>query len=284
MITLENVCYSYRRGKVDALHGVSCHVGSGIHLLMGENGAGKTTMLHIMAGLRYPVSGQCCIDGSQLRLRRPSDICRVQMFSGDMKLPAESIAEMERIHAPFFPNFDAAMLRRNLDAFGIGAGERLRAMSYGTYVKAAIAYMFALRCDVLLLDEPANGLDPLARKLMRRMLVECVGPEQTVVVSTNSITDFELVYDNVMVLSHGRLLLHESVAAIAARLAFVTSSHPLPEALYSELGAGLWRSIVPNVAGEESQPDMALLYEALAGDTRREILNILTKNTYENNR
>lgn len=275
MLTLSDINYSYPRGK-EALHAVTATIGSGFHLLIGENGSGKTTLLHLMAGLRYPTAGTCELDGIPMRLRRPEELCRIQYLGDDMIFPADTIKAMADTHARFFPCFDSGMLAHNLEAFGIKAGERLRNMSLGNRRKAHLAYMLALKCDILLLDEPTNGLDITSKNTFSRMLVECVSPEQSVIVSTHTPADLESLYDNVMVLNHGELLLNMNVDEICSHIAFVSNSTLAQDALYSEPRFGLYRCIIPNPDNSiESQLDFGLLYTALSGSSRQAILNCL---------
>ncbi len=278
MLTLTNVSYSYN-SRSEALHDVSCSVGPGLHLLAGENGAGKTTLLHLMGGLRYPTSGKCVLDGGyEMRLRRPSSLSRVQYFSSQPQytFPAPTLGKMASRHACFFPSFDFGMLRSNAETFGIGMDDPFRFMSAGTFAKAALAYMLALRCDILLLDEPTIWLDPMARRLFRKMLMESVSSEQAVVISTHDFSEAEAIFDSITVLHHGHILLDADIADIASRLKFITSSSRYPNAVYSEICMGTVRSIVPNIDGDmDSQPDFMLLYSALLSDSRTSLLNLL---------
>ena len=258
MVTLNNVSYTYNRHS-DALHNITCSIGSGISLLAGENGAGKTTLLHIIGGLLYPTQGTCDINGNPISKRLPT------------------IASMVRMHAPFFPNFNREMLERNLAAFGIAINERLSGMSLGTSVKARLAYMLSLGCEVLLLDEPTLGLDITSRQRFNRMLVESLSPEQTVVISTHSVAESEALYDSVMILSKGEMIVSEPVAAIADRLAFVSSPQQPDGVLYCEQFMGGFRSIMAADRCEaESQPDLTLLYNALMSSSRPQIVKHLT--------
>lgn len=275
MITLRDVSCSYPK-KTDALTGITCEVHPGIHLLMGANGMGKTTLLHLMAGLRYPTSGVCMLDGEELRLRRPSQLCRVQYFSPDMDFPERSVEKMVSRHAPFFPRFDAEMLSRNLAAFGIDSRRKFNSLSYGNAIKARLAYMLALRCEVLLLDEPIVGLDFDGRGQFGRLLMECVDEDQTVIVSTHSLSEFEPLYDSVMCLRDGHLLLQASFGKISRRVMSVVTATPPADAIYSEMRMGRCHSIVP--AGEndmESAPDCTLLYNALSSPSANELLRVI---------
>lgn len=275
MIKLQNLSYGYNR-KVKTLQDITAEIGSGIHLLVGENGAGKTTLLHFMVGLRYPRSGSCELDGTPMRQRHPSEMCRVQFFGDGMEFPASTIKEMVKVHSTFFPRFDHEMLKRNLHAFGINENDKFSGMSLGTRRKAHLSYMLALRCDALLLDEPTNGLDINSKQTFSRMLVECVSPEQTVIVSTHTPADLESLYDSIIVLSHGKLLLNMNIDEITSHIAFVTQNTTDADILYSEPSFGLQRCIIANTDKSiESQLDFELLYNALHGNSIQAILNCL---------
>lgn len=77
MIELKNLSYYYGKSTVAALDNVSARIGSGVHLMLGENGAGKTTMLKCVAGLLLPTGGECLVDGVSVTRRLPSELARV---------------------------------------------------------------------------------------------------------------------------------------------------------------------------------------------------------------
>ena len=129
-ILLDKVIYKYPKRVIPALNVPHEEIGAGIHLLLGENGAGKA----------------------------------------DMRLPGRNVAEMVRIHSGFFPNFSLDMLARNLEDFAIDEEKKFKDMSLGTRQKAVIAYFLSLGTDYLLLDEPANGLDIESKETLARMI------------------------------------------------------------------------------------------------------------------
>ncbi len=263
-IRIVNLSYSYRKGSCDALSGVSAALGPGIHLLLGENGAGKTTLLHIIAGLRFPTVGKCLIDGGPTRHRLPSVLSHIGFFAPDTGFPAETIAEMVRIHAQFYPRFSVELLDSNLNRLGLDATTRLKSMSMGQRQKAGIAYIMSLGTDILLLDEPATGLDIESKQELQRMFAEIIQPHQTVIVSTHNISDLERLYDSVTVLNHGHLMVSLPVDEILQRVAFVTSSSIPEGSLYSESTLGGYRSVVAaNEATGDSDVDFRLLYTAM---------------------
>lgn len=275
MLELDNVTYTYPGAPRPALEGVTARLGTGVHLLLGENGAGKTTLLHAMAGLRRPQGGACRIDGVDTALRLPSVASRVFLAGDETEIPARTINEFARQHACFYPSFDPEMLRQNMADFGLDPDAPLSGMSLGTRRKATMAYALALQTDVLLLDEPANGLDINSRKTLRKMMARTLRDDATVVVSTHVVDDLRELYDSVSVLRGSRLLLSAPTSRVMERLDFLTSPVPVPGALYGEPDLGHVRVIAPHQAGRDTEVDFALLYSALLSPSSENIIKAL---------
>lgn len=279
MITLDNLSYRYGKNLV-ALDGISVTIPTGIHLLLGENGSGKTTLLHVIAGLRLAVpSDSCLIDGMPTASRSLPVSSETFIYTDSMTFPYKTIAEMERYHAPFYPAFNAEQLHRNLAAFGMTGREPIDRFSLGNRKKAQLAYILALRPKVLLLDEPANGLDISARDTFIRMLAENVSEEQTVIVSTHVVFDFQNIVDGVIVLNHGRLVLSMPVWEITDRIAFVSDSMPPANALFMQQYLGRFNAIVPNDGSVQSDIDYVVFYNALQSANRDSVLSSLLSDT-----
>ncbi len=169
------------------------------------------------------------------------------------------------------------MLAENLGAFGLSGKERLKSLSLGMRRKSYIAYALALRPDLLLLDEPANGLDIDSKKELRRMVSRCIGDGQTMVISTHTVADLEVLYDSVVILHRGEVVLSASVADISAKLSFVTSSVPVPDAVFMESEGAMFRAIIRADQPYASAIDFELLYSAVVGGQSNEIIEILEK-------
>lgn len=260
-IELQDVTLRYGRRDPAALDKISAALGPGMHLLLGENGAGKTSLLHLIDGLRFPTSGKCLIDGGPTSLRLPSVLSKIFYLSAGMDFPARSIEELVRIHAQYYPTFSPEMLDRNLADFNIDASMKFSGMSTGMRQKAAVAYALALRTPILLLDEPATALDISSIRTLQRMMARCIEPEQTVIVATHHFADLERLYDSLLVLRNGHLLLAMPTDLIAERLAFVAGQ--TDSALYSMPALGSRRSIIANHGEAQTDIDYELLYLAL---------------------
>lgn len=276
MIELRNLTYNYRR-DCTALDDVTANIGPGIHLLLGENGAGKTTLLRLMAGLLFPTSGRCIVDDSDISRRLPSGMKNVFFLSDNMEITTKTIREFALLHSRFYPTFSQEKFDENLFEFGLKGNENYNQLSLGMRHKSLLAYVIALGVDVLLLDEPANGLDITSKKALRHALARCIDPEQTVIVSTHTVSDLRELYDSLIILSKSKLLLSAPTWEIAERISCVSGPVPPEDSIYIEQGAGLFHSIQINDTGEPADLNYALLYSALMSPVSDRILEILRR-------
>lgn len=274
MLTFSNLSYSYN-GNRTVLEDIDASIAPGICLLLGENGAGKTTLLGLASGTLRPVRGYVDLDGGDPAERRPSVMSDIFYLSDDWQSPFRDIYTTARLHGAFYKNFDIDMLTANLEAFGLTGHEKLKRLSLGMRKKTYIAYALSLRPRLLLFDEPANGLDIESKKELRRMVSRCVGEDQTLVISTHTIADLEVLYDSIMLIHRGRLLLSASTADISEKLSFVSSAMPVPEALYMEPEGGMFHAIVRAEEPDDSAIDFVLLYSAIVSGKSPEIIELL---------
>ncbi len=277
MITLDNLSYSYPNGTI-ALQNVRAEIPAGIHLLLGENGAGKTTLLHTIAGLRMATPMQSChIDGVPTAKREPSVLSRTFILTDDIVFPYRTIEMMVKSHAMFYPSFDAEMLKANLECFGMTGREPIDSFSLGNRKKAQLAYALSLNVDILLLDEPANGLDITSRHILLQMMARCVSEEQTVIISTHTVWDFQNLFSNLMVLNKGQLITSQPLWDIASRISFVSDTVPVVGAIYMEQSFGRFNAIIPNDGTKQTDIDFVMLYNALQSPMSQELLTIINE-------
>lgn len=275
-IKLKDLSYRYSAKGPLALRGVTATISPGVHLLLGENGAGKTTLLHIIAGLLTPTEGKCLIDGAESAFRLPSILSKTFICGVNIDFPMRSIAEMVKVHAPFYPNFSDEVLESNLAAFGIEKDTLLSDLSTGNAQKAKIAYALALRTPILLLDEPTNGVDIESKKQLQRMIAECVTEEQTVIISTHSVSDLENFYDGVIDISDGQLQYALSLNEILDRVDFVVADSMPENAIYGESRIGRAHFVRAKESMEWTDIDFELLYMATR-KANEQLLNALKK-------
>lgn len=277
MIEIDNVCFRYSRDSRPALAGVRASVAPGIHLLAGENGAGKTTLLHIIAGLLRPSSGSLEVYGHPADTSDPAMLGHVFLLDDSIYFPGRTIRDFASMHSRFYPRFSQEAFEMNLEAFGLRGDEAEKRMSMGTRKKARLAYATALGVDVLLLDEPTNGLDIEGREALKRILVCNCRPDQTIIVSTHSVPELELIFDGAMILRGSKMLFSGPEEAVTKHLSFVASRIPEPGALYfeSQLGRVLNVLHADPDTNDSARPDWRLLYSALHSSRADEIASIL---------
>lgn len=274
MITLDNISYRYPSGT-DAVTNMTASIPQGIHLLLGENGAGKTTLLHIISGLLFPSSGSCEIDGHRPGEREPSVLSKLFFLADNFIFPQSTINAFARDHSPFYPSFSQEMFRENLADFGLTGNEPFKSLSLGNKRKSLLAYAVALRVEVLLLDEPVNGLDLNSKQIFRRILVRNISDTATVIISTHTVSDLETLFDGVIMLRRGQMLITSSVAEIQRNISFISSAVPPADAVFYLQNAGAYRSVVPADSARESDVDFVLLYFAMQSPQAQEVLKML---------
>jgi ABC-2 type transport system ATP-binding protein len=221
MITVENLTFDYPGTR--ALDSVSFRVAAGsITALVGPNGAGKTTLLRCLAALEEPVAGTIRIAGVDV-LATPRDCHRLVGYLSDFfGLYDELTARQCLLHAAAIRGIPAAGREAAaLDAAGrLGLADRLSAkagtLSRGLRQRLAIAQAIVHRPRLLLLDEPASGLDPEARARLAELFVALRDEGMTLVVSSHILAELDAYSTDMLVLREGRLLAHSPVRGVAA--------------------------------------------------------------------
>ena len=136
--------------------------------------------------------------------------------------------------------------------------------------------MLALGVDVLLLDEPTNALDIQSKEILRKIIVSSLDDNQTILVSTHTVSELENLFDGAVMLTRSHLLFAGTEEAVTRRLAFEVTRMPDPDALYSEIQIGRVLSILPAIEDEETtRVDWRLLYSSLHSPQRDIILSTL---------
>ncbi|MDC7164194.1 ABC transporter ATP-binding protein [Bacteroides uniformis] len=262
MITIENTSYGYKSNPL-IFNNISLEIGNGIYGLLGENGVGKTTLMHLICGLLFPKNGKCSIDGRNTAERQPEGLNRYFFLPEEMQMPTESIASFAARHSVFYPHFNQEEFELNLEELKIDRKQKLSSVSYGQQKKAMLAYAFALHTPYTLLDEPTNGLDITSRQALKRIISRSMDDESTLLISTHQAHDFENLLDHLIILGKGEILLNRSLDEISNRLLFARTDILPEERIYSEENLSGYFSIIPNEDGEENTPDIELLYKAV---------------------
>jgi len=177
----------------------------GIVGLMGDNGAGKTTMLKILAGVLADWTGQVDVFGQAIG---PSTKAFTSFLPGVDFLPGRyRVHDALALYADFFSDFDEPRARSLIAGFDLPLDRTLKAYSKGMREKLQIALTMARRARVYLLDEPISGVDPASRSVIMENIIANYDADALLVMSTHLIADIEPVVEHVIFLRAGRVLL-----------------------------------------------------------------------------
>ena len=207
-----------------ALEDVSLRVPTGQAVgLIGSNGAGKSTLLKILVNLLPPSSGRAEVFGADSRAMRASIFERVGYMAEGQQLPrVADVAGLLAYCRPFYRTWDDALAARLMATLDLPAATPLARASRGTRMKAALVATLAFHPEVLILDEPLEGLDPLTREQVVDGLLELVSAEgTTVLLASHDLDVLERLLDQVAMLHEARLVFQEPLDALQARYRLV---------------------------------------------------------------
>lgn len=199
-----------------ALDGVSMTVPQGaVYGLVGPNGAGKSTIIRHFTGIYRPDSGEITLDGQPV-YENPAVKGRMAAIPDDWYFfPQASIREMARLYAGTHPFFSWDRYHKLREVFPLSEKQPLRRMSKGMQKQAAFWLTMSCMPEVLVLDEPVDGLDPVMRRQVWSLLLGDVADRgTTVLVSSHNLRELEDVCDHVGIMDHGHVLLERSLAQL----------------------------------------------------------------------
>jgi ABC-2 type transport system ATP-binding protein len=185
--------------------------------LVGPNGAGKTTLLHLAVGLLAPTSGTIAVLGGD-PADGPAQLARVGFVAQDTPTYAGlTVAKHLRMGAWLNPSWDSDLAQRRIEQLDLDPRQRAGSLSGGQRAQLALTLAIAKRPELLLLDEPAASLDPLARREFLQTLMEDVATQGvSVVLSSHLVADLERVCDYLVVLVASHVQLSGEVSELLA--------------------------------------------------------------------
>ncbi|TDO48340.1 ABC-2 type transport system ATP-binding protein [Kribbella sp. VKM Ac-2571] len=208
-----------RFGHRTALEGLDLDVPPGIILgYLGPNGAGKTTTIRLLAGLIRPTSGSAVVFGFDASDQYDALQQRIGYLPGDfVAYPDLTGAQYLDYFAHLYGGVDRARTDLLAKRFDLDLGVRIGALSRGNRQKVGIVQAFMHDPDLLILDEPTTGLDPLMQREFRELLRETRDAGRTVFLSSHVLSEVDAVADTVAILRAGRLVTVQSVQALRDR-------------------------------------------------------------------
>lgn len=232
-----------------ALEGVTFAVPRGAVVgFIGENGAGKSTTIKSILGLIRPDGGSIEVFGKDVGSLTKEERGRIGAVLGDGKLPENLTAkDLDGVFRHIFARWDAAAFFAYLDRFALPRGKKIKDFSRGMRQKFALAVALSHGADVLVLDEPTAGLDPVARDEILDILYDFMQDERrSVLISSHIVSDLEKLCDYIAFIHRGRLVffeekdaLYEKYAVLRAPLETLRSCADAVVAVHrGEFGAG----------------------------------------------
>lgn len=198
-----------------------------IYGLIGRNGAGKTTLMSILTAQAPATSGEVRLDGDPVweNAKALEHICFSRELSADQTNPvaALKVKEYLRIASIYYPKWDAAYADHLVELFELETGKKMLKLSKGMLSMVTIVVALASKADITILDEPVAGLDVVAREQFYRLLVEeYAATERTFIISTHIIEEAASVFEEVVFLDKGKLLLKQNTEELIASFRYVS--------------------------------------------------------------
>ncbi|MBR3895647.1 MAG: ABC transporter ATP-binding protein [Bacteroidaceae bacterium] len=265
MMEIKNVSFGYNR-KQTVFDDFSLTLGEGsVYGLLGRNGTGKSTLLYLMTGLLRPRQGEVLYQGVNVFLRRPETLSQMFIVPEEFNLPKVSLKQFVSLNRPFYPRFSDELLSSCLRDFDMNEDIHLGELSMGQKKKAYMCFALATNTQLLVMDEPSNGLDIPSKSQFRRVVASGMAEDKAVIISTHQVRDIDSLLDHVVIIDGSRTLLNQSVSDICSHLCFteLSSGELTGDELFTQPSVHGQSVILPNRLGEEeSTLNLELLFNA----------------------
>ena len=212
MLQLSQVTKTF--GDFTALDNLTMTVPRGcVYGLVGPNGAGKSTAIRCLLGVYRPDGGKITLNGEPI-YENPAVKTVITSIPDDIfYFPSATLEDMRKFYRGIYPKFDDELFDRLYDVFHLPPRSPLRRFSKGMQKQAAFHLSICTRPELLVLDEPVDGLDPVMRRQVWSLLLSDVAQhDTTVLISSHNLRELEDICDHVGIMDHGKMLLERSLA------------------------------------------------------------------------
>ncbi len=231
MLDMKNVTKTFDGFK--ALDDLTLHVPQGaVYGLVGPNGAGKSTAIRHLTGVYRQDVGTVTMEGLTI-YENPAVKTRIGYIPDDIFFfPSASLEDMRKFYRGMYPQFDDELFEQLQEIFQLPRRGAIRRFSKGMQKQAAFHLMLCCKPDVMILDEPVDGLDPVMRRQVWSLILSQVSQRQvTVLISSHNLRELEDVCDHVGIMDHGKMLLERSLADMQGNTCKVQLVGNAPEGL-----------------------------------------------------
>ena len=252
-------------GDFKALDDLTMTVPKGsIYGLVGPNGAGKSTAIRCLLGVYRPEQGEVTMEGQPV-FENPALKARIGSIPDEIfYFPSATLEEMHKYYRGLYPDFDDALFEKLTEVFSLPRKGQIRRFSKGMQKQAAFQLTLCTRPDVLILDEPVDGLDPVMRRQVWSLILDQVATRQTtVLISSHNLRELEDICDHVGIMDHGKMLLERSLADMQGNTHKLQIVGQIPEGLeiLHESSSGRLKTLVVRGTAD------AIREKAAAADT-----------------
>lgn len=257
MIEVRNVSKEFN--GFHALSNLTMTVPKGsVYGLVGPNGAGKSTIIRHLTGIYQPDKGEIFLDGKHI-FENPEAKSRIAYIPDDIFFfPNATVKETVDFYRSIYPNFDKDRFKKLGELFRIDTKQQMRRLSKGMQKQVAFWIAISLRPEVLILDEPVDGLDPVMRRQIWSIILADVAENgTTVLVSSHNLRELEDVCDHVGIMNRGRILIERSLTELQGDVVKVQLALPDGQELPGDLeilhqsGIGRLKTLIIRGKAEE---------------------------------
>ncbi len=253
MLEMKNVTKTF--GDFKALDDLSLTVPKGaVYGMVGPNGAGKSTAIRHLTGVYRPNSGSVTLEGMPV-FENPVQKARIGYIPDDIFFfPSASLEEMRKFYAGIYKNFDNELFVRLYEVFQLPKKSPIRRFSKGMQKQAAFHLTVCTRPEIMILDEPVDGLDPVMRRQVWNLILSDVASrETTVLISSHNLRELEDICDHVGILDHGKMLLERSLADMQGNTVKLQLVGEVPQGLtvLHESASGRLKTLIIRGTAEE---------------------------------
>lgn len=266
MIEAKNVSKHFE--DLDALKNVDIHVNKGsIYGLVGSNGAGKTTLIKTLVGVYKQDKGEVFIDGKEV-FENTELKSRVIFIPDALYFFSQySIKDMARFYRRVYERWNDERYEKLKEAFNINENKKVHRLSKGMQRQVAFWLALSAMPDVLILDEPLDGLDPVMRQKVKNLIIQDVAERQmTVLISSHNLRELEDLCDHIGILHKGSLILEKELDDLKSDI------HKIQVAFKGEISDEILQNV--NVLYEEQRGSIRLI---IVRGKKENILNQINK-------
>jgi ABC-type multidrug transport system, ATPase component len=279
MLEIKDLEFSY--GRHNVFNNVNLKLEPGmIYGLLGQNGVGKTTLLKIIAGLLKVKHGSCsiCCDDKNNLIpydRKPSFLENIFYLPEDYAGPDVIIEDYAKSIGNFYPNFDIAKFYNIAKELDVNVKSKFTKLSFGQQKKGIISIALSMGTDILLLDEPSNGLDIPSKTILRQIIAHNATDNQMIIISTHQVKDLENLIDPIIILDKNGVVINETIDSISKKLLFEINPTIDKEALYTENVLNGYINVKENTTQIESNVNIEALFNCVI--TNKEKIKLIFK-------